>query len=244
MTLSKIQEGLLLQQLSVAIVPTLAPPPPGAQLVVFSDQRNYVAEIDSAMMLAAASRYAIRHGVYLVPERFIAANYLCLCLLSPKGEVLGVQRATHLNLGLREHNFFRDDQIQVLDTPFGKTALLVDVDINMPQVARAAVMGGATLLISSQFIQIYDFFEDRIRYGILNAARSNGVPIIAAAGLGGVVADVNGDEMAGFSEDLPVTAQLKTTVVSCGLDTMQMAQALLRAHKELIATPKGEQTHV
>lgn len=234
----------MLQQLSVVIVPTLTPPPPGVQLVVFSDQRNYVAEIDSAMMLAAASRYAIRHGVYLVPERFIAANYLCLCLLSPKGEVIGVQRATHLNLGLREHNFFRDDQIQVLDTPFGKVTLLVDVDINMPQVARAAVMNGATLLISSQFIQIYDFFEDRIRYGVLNAARSNGIPIVAAAGLGGIVADANGDEIAGFSEDLPVTARLKTAVPPCGLNAMQAAQMLLRAHKELIATTREEQTHV
>ena len=234
----------MLQQLSVAIVPTLAPPPLGVQLVVFSDQRNYVAEIDSSMMLAAASRYAIRHSVYLVPERFIAANYLCLCLLSPKGEVIGVQRATHLNLGLREHNFFRDDQIQVLDTPFGKTALLVDVDINMPQVARAAVMGGATLLISSQFIQIYDFFEDRIRYGVVNAACSNGVPIIAAAGLGGVITSASGREIAGFSEDLPVTAQVETAVPPPGLDSMQTAQALLRAHKDLIASPKEEQAHV
>ena len=232
-----------MQQLSVAIVPTLTAPPPGARLVVFSDQRNYVAEIDSAMMLAAASRYAMRHGVYLVPERFIAANYLCLCLLSPKGEVLGVQRATHLNLGLREHNFFRDDAIQVLDTPFGKAALLVDVDINMPQVARAAVVNGATLLISSQFIQIYDFFEDRIRYGVLNAARSNGVPVVAAAGFGGVIAGADGKEIAGFSEELPVTARLKTAVSPPGLGAMRTAQALLKSHKALIA-PGEEQAHV
>ena len=234
----------MLQQLSVAIVPTLAPPPLGTQLVVFSDQRNYVAEIDASMMLAAASRYAIRHGVYLVPERFIAANYLCLCLLSPKGEVIGVQRATHLNLGLREHNFFRDDQIQVLDTPFGKTALLVDVDINMPQVSRAPVMSGATLIISSQFIQIYDFFEDRIRYGVINAARSNGIPVVAAAGLGGVITGTDGHELAGFSEDLPVMAQVETAAPSPAFASMQTAQALLLKHRDLIAAPGGEQTHV
>ena len=233
-----------MQQLSVAIVPTLTPPPPGARLIVFSDQRSYVAEIDAAMMLAAASRYAIRHGVYLVPERFIAANYLCLCLLSPKGEVLGVQRATHLNLGLREHNFFRDDRIQVFNTPFGKVALIVDVDINMPQVARAAVLSGATLLVSSQFIQIYDFFEDRIRYGVLNAARSNGVPIVAAAGLGGVIAAADGSALAGFSEELPVTARLKTTAPPFGLDAMHTARALLQSHRALIATSGEEQSHV
>lgn len=233
-----------MHQLSVTIVPTLMPPPQDAQLVVFSDQRNYVAEIDSSMMLAAASRYAVRHNVYLVPERFIAANYLCLCLLSPKGEVIGVQRATHLNLGLREHNFFRDDKIQAFDTPFGKIALLVDVDINMPQVARAAVMDGATLLISSQFIQLYDFFEDRIRYGAINVARSNGVQVVAAVGLGGVIVDANGHEIAGFSEDLPVSARIETAIALYNPALMYTAQALLRAHKDLIETPREEPSHV
>lgn len=233
-----------MQQLSVAIVPTLTPPPQGTQLVVFSDQRNYVAEIDSSMMLSAASRYAVRHNVYLVPERFIAANYLCLCLLSPKGEVIGVQRAIHLNLGLREYNFFRDDIIQSFETPFGKAALLVDVDIYMPQVARAAVMGGATLLISSQFIQLYDFFEDRIRYGAINAARSNGVQVVSAVGLGGVIVDANGHEIAGFSEDLPMTAQIETAITLYNPALMHTAQALLHAHKDLIDAPMEDKAHV
>lgn len=227
-----------MQQLSVAIVPTLSEPPKGIQLVIFSDQRNYVAEIDSAIMLAVASRYAIRHNVYLVPERFIAANYLCMCLLSPKGDVMGVQRATHLNLGLREHNFFRDDKIHAFDTPFGRVALLVDVDINMPQVSRAAVQDGATLLISSQFIQLYDFFEDRIRYGAINAARSNGVQVISAVGLGGVIVNTNGHQLAGFSEDLPITAQIETKLAFYDPESMRTAQALLMAHKDLIEAPK------
>ncbi|MFV0497230.1 MAG: carbon-nitrogen hydrolase family protein [Candidatus Fimivivens sp.] len=229
-----------MQQLSATIVPTLTSPPPGATLVVFSDQRHYVAEIDSAIMLAAASRYAVRHNVYLVPERFIAANYLCLCMLSPTGEVIGVQRATHLNLGLREHNFFRDDKIQAFDTPFGKIALLVDVDIYMPQVVRAAVMDGATLLLSSQFIHLYDFFEDRIRYGAINAAFSNSVQVVAAAGLGGVIVDANGHEIVNYSEDLPVMAQIETIDKPHNLTCMYTAQALLQAHKDLIETPRRE----
>lgn len=233
-----------MQQLSVAIVPTLSAPPKGTQLVIFSDQRNYVAEIDSAIMLAAASRYAIRHNVYLVPERFIAANYLCMCLLSPKGDVVGVQRATHLNLGLREHNFFRDDKIHAFDTPFGRVALLVDVDINMPQVSRAAVQDGATLLISSQFIQLYDFFEDRIRYGAFNAARSNGVQVIAAVGLGGVIVNANGQEISGYSEELPIMAQIQTSITFFDPEALRTAQALLKAHKDLIEVPKEEKVDV
>ncbi|HWP52071.1 MAG TPA: nitrilase-related carbon-nitrogen hydrolase [Clostridia bacterium] len=233
-----------MQQFSLAIVPTLTPPPPGAQLVIFSDQRNYVAEIDSSIMLAAACRYAVRHNVYLVPERFIAANYLCLCLMSPKGEVISVQRATHLNLGLREYNFYRDDKIKAFDTPFGKIALLVDVDINMPQVARSAVMDGATLLISSQFIQLYDFFEDRIRYGAINTARSNDVQVAAAIGLGGILIDSNGHEVAGFSEDLPIMAQIEAVNVPHSPVGMHTAQALLRAHKNLIEAPMEDTPHV
>lgn len=50
----------------------------------------------------------------------------------------------------------------------------------MPQVARAAVEAGATLLLSSQFIQLYDLYEDRVRYGAINAAVSNGVNVAAA----------------------------------------------------------------
>lgn len=232
-----------MQHLSVAIIPTLTPPPSEAQLVIFSEQRSYVAEIDSAIMLAAASRYAIRHGVYLVPERFIAANYLCLCLLAPSGEVIGVQRAIHLNLALREHNFFRDDEIQVFDTPFGKASLLVDVDINMPQTARAAVMGGAKLLISSQFIQIYDFYEDRVRYGVMNACCSNGVAIAAAAGLGGIIA-ADGCEIAGFSENLPMAAQIRLASSTPGRASMQVAQQLLRRHKDLVAPPGEDRPYV
>ena len=232
-----------MQTLSVAIVPTLSTPPAGAQLIIFSDQRNYVAEIDSAMMLAAASRYAIRHQVYLVPERFIAANHLCLCLLSPKGDVLGVQRAAHLNLGLREHNFYRDDTINTFETPFGRVALLVDVDINMPQVARAARLGGAQLLISSQFIQLYDFFEDRVRYGACNAALSNRLPVVAAIGLGGIVVGADGKEIVDFSEELPVIAQLtiKEPIQSKGIET---ARRLLLAHKDLIEMPREVITDV
>ncbi len=223
-----------MQQLAIAIVPTLAAPPEGAQLVIFCDQRGYVAEIDSSMMLAAAARYAIRHKVYLVPERFIAANYLCLCLLSPQGEVLGVQRAVHLNLSLREHNYYRDDAIRPFDTPIGRVALLVDVDVNMPQISRAAVEAGATLLLSSQFIQLYDLYEDRIRYGAINAAVSNGVNIAAAAGTGGVILRCDGRELAGFSEELPLMAVLDPSRCFADRDAIAAGRGLLAAHRSLL----------
>lgn len=223
-----------MEQLAIAIVPTLAAPPEGAQLVIFCDQRSYVAEIDSALMLAAAARYAIRYQVYLVPERFIAANYLCLCLLSPQGEVLGVQRAVHLNLSLREHNYYRDDAVRPFDTPIGRVALLVDVDVNMPQVARAAARAGATLLLSSQFIQLYDLYEDRVRYGAINAAASNGVNVAAAAGTGGVIIRCDGNELAGFSEELPLMASLDPARCFADRDAIETGHRLLLTHRAFL----------
>ncbi len=221
-------------QLCVAIVPTLAAPPEGAQLVIFCDPRSYVAEMDSSMMLAAAARYAARHQVYLVPERFIAANYLCLCLISPKGEVLGAQRAIHLNLSLREHNYYRDDTIRPFDTPFGRVALLVDVDVNMPQVARAAVEDGATLLLSSQFIQLYDLYEDRVRYGAINAALSNGVNVAACAGMGGIIVRCDGKELAGFTEEFPVCASFDPSRCHADRDAIAAGRLLLQRHRRLL----------
>lgn len=232
-----------MQQLSVAILPVLSPPPKGTDLVVFADPRNYVAEIDSAQMLASAARYAVRHKVYLVPERFVAANYLCMCMLSPTGSVIGVQQAAHLNVGMRQYNFLRSDNIGTFATPFGRVSLLVDVDINMPQCARAAVTSGATLLVSSQFMPIYDFFEDRLNYGIVNAARSNGVQVIAAIGAGGAVVNTNGHFISKYSESFPIAAQLETEIFlgdKCGMDT---ARELLKAHRELI-DPEEESGNV
>jgi predicted amidohydrolase len=222
-----------MDRLCVSVVPSLSPPPEAAQLVLFSAARNYVAEYDSGRMLAAAACYAMRHKVYLVPERFVAADSLCLCLLSPKGEVLGVQRATHLNLDYRGR-FFRDDAIRPFDTPFGRAALLVDVDVNTPQVARAAVEDGATLLLSSQFIQLFDFFEDRIRYGAVNAAASNGVPVAAAAGSGAVVVGCRGELLAGFSEDLRLTVTVDLRDTADDREAIAAGRRLLLAHRSII----------
>lgn len=227
-----------MQPLNVSIVPTLVPPPKGTQLVIFADARNYVLESDSPIMLASAARYAARHKVYLVPERFIAANYMCLCLFAPTGEVMGVSRACHLNLALRELNYSRSDLIECIDTPFGKTALLVDVDINMPQVARECADQGATFIISSQFMQPYDFFEDRINYGVINTSRSNGVSVAAAIGLGGVIVHANGRLAAAYSESLPVSAKLEANVALRDESAMQTARKLLFTHSELIIQPQ------
>ena len=192
-----------MRKLNIAIIPSLALPPKEAQLVMFCDPKNYVSQYDSSNMLAAAARYAKRHGVFLVPEMFSAADYLCMCIFSPEGKVIGAQRAIHLNLDYRGV-FHRDDSVSTIDTPFGKIALIVDVDINKPQVVKSAVANGAELLLSMQYIHLFDFFEDRISCGAVNAAQSNKVSVVSASNHGGIIINSSGKTVSGFSEDYPL----------------------------------------
>ena len=227
-----------MHKLKVAIVPSLALPPKGAQLVMFCDPKSYVAQYDSKQMLSAAARYAKRHGVFLVPELFAAADYLCMCLFSPQGEVLGAQRAIHLNLDYRGI-FYRDNEVSLIETPFGKVALLVDVDVNKPQVARAAVAGGANLLLSTQYIHIFDFFEDRITCGAVNAAHSNRVAVASASNHGGIIIDGSGEVLSGFSEDYPLISTINIAQTGDRYIFEQGAR-LIKAHeKDLTATVKA-----
>ena len=223
--------------IKTAITSVLAPPPKGADLVIFADPRSYVAELDSRQMLAAAARYAARHKVYLVPERFIAAGSLCLCMLAPDGSVLGVQRACHLNVSMRQLNLARADEITPFDTPLGRIALLVDVDINMPQTARSAALKGAELIISSQYMPLYDFFDDRITFGPVNAARSNGLAIISAIGMGGVAVNRIGDITAPYTDNLPILSVVEPHPPLTDSYAMSVADSLMKAHGPLIFQP-------
>lgn len=227
-------------EINAVVVPTLTPPPPGAELVLFSDPKQYVSEADAPLMLAAAARYAVHHAVTVVPERFVAANYLCMCIIDPQGKVLGVQRATHLHVNLRPCNFYRHDAITPIDTPFGKTALLVDVDVYRPLVARSAVEQGAEFLIAGQFVQPYDFYPDRIAQGVGNAAYSNGVAVIASVGIGGVLVGADGAFLCPYSENLPIgiTVPADSQPDREGIET---ARRLLLSHRaDILELFEGE----
>lgn len=82
----------------VCITPPFGKIKPLSDLVVFSDVKSYIPEWDTPDYLNACRKYAMKNNVYLVPSRFVVNNILYLCLFSPKGEVLGIQGATHRNL--------------------------------------------------------------------------------------------------------------------------------------------------
>lgn len=227
-----------MHQLSVAIVSPFEAAPQGAQLVIFADQKHFVPEEESVKLIAAAGKYAAKNHVFLVTQRFIVEDFLCACMFGPDGVLIGVGQATHLNLSLRQHNLQRSDEVSVFDTPFGKTALLVDVDINMPQVCRAAVRMGAELIISTQHMPLYDFYEDRVNYGAVNAARSNGVQVISVIGTGAAVVDANGHFITSYTDALPVFGVIEPGVSLGDRRAMKVAHELLIAHRDLIDEPQ------
>lgn len=138
----------------VCITPPFGKIKPLSDLVVFSDVKSYIPEWDTPDYLNACRKYAMKNNVYLVPSRFVVNNILYLCLFSPKGEVLGIQGATHRNL-YNQAELSQYDKIEPIQTPIGNIFLCVDVDIYHPQVLRIARMKGAQIVIASQFIDSY-----------------------------------------------------------------------------------------
>lgn len=112
-----------------------------------------------------------------MPSRFVVDNILYLCLFSPKGDILGIQGATHRNL-YNQSDLAQYDRIEPIATPIGNIFLCVDVDIYHPQVVRVARMKGAQIVISSQFIDSYQLSRHMLTTGIWNAAQSNGVYVV------------------------------------------------------------------
>ena len=228
---------------AVSIVSSFAPPPEGSELVLFASGKNYVAQYDSQKLLSAAVRYARKYGVYLLPDRFIADDYLCLCLIAPDGSPVLGQQATHLNLDYR--GVFRQaSEVETADTPFGRVALAVDVDINVPQYAREAARKGAKLLLSSQFIQLFDFYHERVNYGPVSAARCNGLHVAAVVSAGGVIVAPDGRLLAGYSEDLPVLSMVEPEESCPDLQDLETGRRLLSAHfGPVLGRQSGGQHH-
>lgn len=154
------------------------------QLVVVSG-----ADIDSIRtrgdtFLEKWCEYANKHNIFIVPGLYMEDNYLCLCLINDRGEIIGSQKACHLN----KENFpevNRDSNLNIIDTPFAKVFLCVDVDIYKPEVIRAAVLSGAEIVISVQYIQKNRYNESMVLAGAWQNAQQNCVYVINAHNYGG-----------------------------------------------------------
>lgn len=164
--------------INIYVTQPMLAPADGTDLVIFTDVKNYVPERDNRGFLIECKKYAKRFRVHLVTCRIIAGGYLCLFLIDDTGNVQIAQRASHLNLSYRGI-FERATDLNVTKTKFGNIFLAVDVDILHPEVIRCAALAGANLIISSQFIPLYDYIPARNNY-LRSLAASNDVFIINA----------------------------------------------------------------
>lgn len=222
-----------MKALKIAIVHSFTPPPQGAELVVFCSGRSYIAHYDTPKMLAAAVRYAKEHEVYLVTDCFVSDDHLCMCMLDPKGEPVLGQQAIYQNLSYRGL-FKRSSELQIAETPFGKVCLLVDVDINYPQVLRLACEKGAQLVIASSYIQLFDFYEDRINYSALNAAASNGVYVALVTNTGSCIAAPDGNYIAPFTDCLPIGGDIYPGEIAHDPKTFAFSRSLIGTHRDVL----------
>ena len=166
-----------MEKLSLSITRSLAPKLPGANFCVFSDGRNYIPEFDAKAYLAACRNYARENATYLVPCRVILRDHLCMVLFDDSGKLQAIQPACHLNL-VQVGVFRRGNTLQLCDTPFGRMLLAVDTDIYHLPLLTAAVCRGAQTIVSSQYIELYDYTDERILYGAFSAAQTYGVQVI------------------------------------------------------------------
>ncbi len=149
----------------------------GYNLVVFKNGESVVPPDLTELFLTSCKKYAQKFKVYLATCLYREESNLCMAVFSPKGELLGVQRATHINLRWIDEIEPYDD-IEIISTPLGKIFLAVDVDIYHPEVLRLAIFNECDFIVSSQMLPMVDFNEDRIFFGARSAAAANRIYII------------------------------------------------------------------
>jgi hypothetical protein len=148
-------------------------PVPAARLVVFpgADAAAVRARKTDAFLDQAAA-YARRSGAYLVPGLYVKNEALCLCLLDPHGRLVLEQPATHINPSWAG-DLRRGEEITVVETDFGKVALVPDVDVYKGEVLRIAALQGAEIAVSVQVFRAEDCSREMILAGAWQQAQQN-----------------------------------------------------------------------
>ncbi|MBC8570687.1 hypothetical protein [Zongyangia hominis] len=169
-----------MKECKIAVVPPFEKPDPASDLVVFSPAKDYIPEYDTKNYLSQCMEYAMKYAVYLVPSVFSAFDYLCMTLIDREGNILGAQRAVHLN-SLSLSHFRKAENLKIFPTELGAIALCVDVDIYHPFQVRMLKMMGAQLLVSAQHLQNRDYNRGRILSGPWNAAQQNNLTVVSVS---------------------------------------------------------------
>ncbi|WRS28336.1 hypothetical protein U6B65_04170 [Oscillospiraceae bacterium MB08-C2-2] len=227
-----------MEMLKLSVGEPFSSPAFNSNFVVFSDLScPYIPEEQTRKYLAACCRYARQYHIHLVPHRFVLQNFLCMCLISPDGRVLGAQRACYVNL-LDDTDFERGTDISSLDTVFGPLFLCVDVDIYHPLVCEAASRLGAKIIISSQFIRLQQYGSHMVINGAWNVAQTNHVFVVSVTNHASAVCipAAISQEKDGFfvppSGKFPFTAALDISQLNTVRSKPFLGNTLLHVHME------------
>ncbi|MEG0898182.1 MAG: hypothetical protein RSD67_01255 [Oscillospiraceae bacterium] len=168
----------------ITVVKPFSPPAYNVNLVVFSDNIPYYEDKSAIEHIYKSIKYAKKHNVYTVPCRFLKDGCLMQCMISPDGEILGSQGATHLNLAYRgKINSY--NELSIFKTPIGNFALAVDTDIFHCEFARTASHLGANVIIASRYTETINDMSYCTCIGSENMAASNGIYIVDITEEGG-----------------------------------------------------------
>lgn len=170
-------EGSEAMKIKAYLTKPFDPPKEPCSLVVFKNGESIVPPELSELFLTSCGRYAKKFSVHLATGLYLDGASLCMALFAPSGDILGVQRATHINLRWLDEIEPYDD-IEVIQTPIGSIFLSVDTDIYHPEVLRLAIFRECDFVVSSQMFPMVDFHEDRIFFGARSAAAANRIYIV------------------------------------------------------------------
>lgn len=213
--------------IKIAVVRPFTPPPSDAQLVIFcGEDRPYIQNEIAEYMLTEAKRYAKSYEVCLIPEIYETGETLGCCFFDSKGTILGSSSNAFLNLNYRGR-LRRGKGHTTIVTPFGNIALLVDVDISYPQVARLSAMEKADLIIALSYIERMDFYPEMVTYKASAAALNAGVSVVWATSCGTAIVDENGEATAPFSWVLPYQAEVSINPSGFSEGALKHCQLLL-----------------
>jgi predicted amidohydrolase len=163
----------------------------GADLLVFPEladlgyvrerERSFGAQYLSAAepvpgpVTEALGEAARRYGVHIVVgvaeshPSISATAFNSGVLIDGNGRVAGVQRKLHL-AGEERHYFVPGREVNVFDTDLGRLAISICYDNYFPEVARAAALRGAEILVG--VFNIPDRADWRDRLGALASVRA------------------------------------------------------------------------
>jgi len=169
-----------MSELTLSVVEPLTSPAWGSNFAVFSGDTGLpIPEAGAKEYLRRCCNYAQRYEVWLVPERFILSGRQCMGLITPQGEVMGVQKAIYDSPTFKSSGK-ESVRLEVFSTGMSGVCLCVDADIYRPEVACIAGNMGAQVIVCSQSIASEDYANHMVLTGVWNAAQVAGVYVVAA----------------------------------------------------------------